>query len=261
MKTSCIIVDDEKIARVGLKRMLESHGELRVLKSCSNGLDAIDSIVSLRPDLVFLDVQMPGINGFEVLLSVSEPKPQVIFVTAYDQFAIRAFEANAIDYLLKPYTDDRLFEAIRKATVTIAGNQILHKQSLDQLLSSAKESLKSSTKLISHDRHEEYLIVKADGYVNKLFLDQISYVEAFDYYVKIFVNDKFYLVRDTMKNMDASLPQDKFIRIHKSTIINRNMIAKWGIVDGSFEVQLDSGLIFKVGRSYQKEVKLWLDAQ
>lgn len=256
MKVSCVIVDDEEMARRGLKVMLDGRQDVHLLKSCKDGIEAIASIEALKPDLVLLDVQMPGINGFEVLASIQAPRPQVVFITAHDQYAIRAFEVNAVDYLLKPFSDERFHNAIDKAIVLLRSKELMKSNKLENLIDKTKESLKGPTKLISESNDSSRLIIKADGNVNIVSLDDISHVEAYDYYIKVHVNGRFFLVRETMKKMFERLPDNTFIRIHKSYIVNTRMIKQYGKSnDGAYQVILATGCTLKVSRTYRSQVQ------
>lgn len=252
MKIRCIIVDDEELAREGIKVLLEEHPHVEVLRSCSNGLSAITAIEQLTPDLVFLDIQMPGVSGFEVIASLPKPRPYIIFVTAHDQYAIKAFEINAIDYLLKPFTDERFSQAVGKATDTLKKDRIQKSQAIDNLISHTASSAKSSAKIVSGIQDQETIIFKSEGQVYQIQLADISYVEAFDYYIKVHVDDQFFLLRETMKQMATRLPADQFIRIHKSYIVNIKMVTQFGKGDNdNFQVTLISGAQLRVSRSYK----------
>ncbi len=256
-----IIVDDEKEAREGIALLLQNDEEIEVKAICKNGVEAVSSINSVCPDLVFLDIQMPVVNGFQVLNSLLVPiLPAIIFVTAYDQYTLKAFEVHAVDYLLKPFTDDRFY-----ASLAYAKQQIGNRK--------GKEAELRLKKLVqSRHRHEETtlvkesvpnkkivksrLVVKADGRVHFLPLSEIIWVEAYDYYIKIHVKDRFYLVRDSLKNMEESLPEQQFIRIHKSSIINVDYLKQiHPNVSGEYEIQLATGPRLKVSRNYKDRLK------
>ena len=254
MKAKCLIVDDELTARQGLKMLCEENPHLNVVGICKNGMEAIDEIQALKPDLVLLDVQMPGVNGFEVAQNISEPKPKIIFITAHDQFAIKAFEINAIDYLLKPFSDERFDQAIQKAIELIQLNQ---SQNLERLIKSTEN--KSQEGSANQDNNDsERLVIKSDGSVHIIQKAEIRFIEAFDYYVKVHVGDRFYLIRETMKKMEQFL-DDRFMRIHKSSIVNRTHV-KSMIKHSSteYEVVLHASEKLKVSRSKIAELKEWL---
>ncbi|MFY0601374.1 MAG: response regulator transcription factor [Cyclobacteriaceae bacterium] len=245
MRLTCIIVDDEVSARLGMKAMLEDFPDLELIGSCANGVDAIDQITSLKPDLIFLDVQMPDINGFEVLSSLQKPWPEVIFATAYDQFALGAFEVNAVDYLLKPFSDERFAEAIARAKEKIKSNS---SDKLDKLIKQAKA--KGSGSSLIDEKSQERLVIKVDGSVHMINFGDIHYIEAFDYYVKIHVGNRFFLIRETMKKMEGKLPSSSFIRTHKSYITNlSHLVALHKLSNSEYALELKDGTRLKVSRS------------
>ncbi|MFY0686033.1 MAG: response regulator transcription factor [Cyclobacteriaceae bacterium] len=254
MKAKCLIVDDELTAREGLKMLCDENPQLNVVGICKNGMEAIDEIHALKPDLVLLDVQMPGVNGFEVVANIPEPKPKIIFITAHDQFAIRAFEINAIDYLLKPFSDERFEQAIHKAIELIKLNK---SQNLERLIKSTESNaLEGSANQDSND--SERLVIKSDGSVHIIQKAEIKFIEAFDYYVKIHVGNRFYLIRETMKKMERLL-DDRFMRIHKSSIVNRSHIKSINKHSSTeCEVVLTTSEKLKVSRSKIAELKGWL---
>lgn len=259
MKINCIIVDDEELARKGLREILSTKKNIGVIKSCQDGLTAIEAIKSLKPELVLLDIQMPGINGFEVVASLPKPHPHVIFITAHDQYAVKAFEINAIDYLLKPFSDERFDQALNKAILTIKTTAIDENQSLENLINHTKESFKGSTKIVSGLSNTESVIFKSDGQIHKVNMDRISHIEAYDYYIKIHVLDQFFLIRESMKKIQDRLPNGMFLRIHKSYIVNLKMIKQFGKAKNSgHEVILQSGQVLKVSRNYKSELQKML---
>ncbi|MDN5204156.1 LytTR family DNA-binding domain-containing protein [Fulvivirgaceae bacterium BMA10] len=264
-KIRTIIVDDEKEAREGLNLLLEADHDIEIVTTCKNGLEAISAIDELKPDLIFLDIQMPGVNGFEVLNSISiTPLPAVVFVTAYDQYSLKAFEIHAIDYLLKPFTDERFFSALEFAKQHIRNRKLENvNDQLKNLLAHYKEEIKfdkesavlnesASGNKIFNDR----LIIKADGKIVFVPLGEIIWIEAYDYYIKIHVADRFYLVRDSMKKMENTLPSNQFIRIHKSSVINLDYITELvPHFNNEYIVKLSNGKALKVSRSYKDKLK------
>ncbi len=213
-KLTAIIIDDESLARQIIKKYLEAYSSIELIADCSNGLEGIKKINELRPDLIFLDIQMPKINGFEMLEILEEP-PVIIFTTAYDQYAIKAFEVNAADYLLKPFSKERFDEAIEKAKVYLRDKSIQD----DQL-----------KKLINHnDEQKEYIeriIVKDGSNILIIPAEQIKYIEAQDDYIMIFSEMGKFLKQKTMKHMERHLNPNEFTRIHRSYIISIKEIEK-----------------------------------
>ncbi len=211
---TAIIIDDESLARQIIKKYLEEYSSIELIADCSNGLEGIKKINELNPDLIFLDIQMPKINGFEMLEILEEP-PVIIFTTAYDQYAIKAFEVNAADYLLKPFSKERFDEAIEKAKVYLRDKSIQG----DQL-----------KKLINHNDEQidyiERIIVKDGSNILIIPAEQIKYIEAQDDYIMIFSEMGKFLKQKTMKHMERHLNPNEFIRIHRSYIVSIKEIEK-----------------------------------
>lgn len=201
-----IIVDDEKLGREIVKSYLSSYPAINISAECSNGFEGLKKINELKPDLIFLDIQMPKITGFEMLELIDEP-PVIIFTTAYDQFALKAFEVNAADYLLKPFSKERFDEALKKALIHLKDK-------------TAQSSLIKNL-IADKEKQDEYLerIVIKDG--SKIFIipvDAVSYIEAQDDYVKIYSSEGKHLKQKTMKYFETHLNPGEFIRIHRSYI-------------------------------------------
>jgi two-component system LytT family response regulator len=212
VKVTAVIVDDEELARAVLREYLAAHPEIEVVAECSNGFEAVKAVSELTPDLLFLDVQMPKLNGFEVLELIG-PGPAVIFVTAYDQYALRAFEVHAVDYLLKPFTPDRLSEALDRARQRIERNEA---SPVPALVKQARASAKPV----------ERILVKDGSRVHVIPVEKIDYVEAQDDYVGIKAGGKEYLKQDTMAELESLLPPERFIRIHRSYILNLDRLMR-----------------------------------
>lgn len=255
-KARTLIVDDEKEARHGLQMMLVGHSSIDVIGVCDNGIEAIHQIDALQPDLVLLDIRMPQVNGFQVLNTVRKVPPAVIFITAHDEYALKAFEVHAIDYLLKPFTKRRLEEALAHAL------KILPARSSDQLMQIAGELGKGDNGpghvFSEAPSFPGKLIIKADGKVHFLQYESVSRVEAYDYYIKVHTAERFYLVRDSMKRMEQILPGGLFVRIHKSHIINTGYIAQVSpLANNDLEVVLSSGETIRGSRHYAATLKKW----
>lgn len=216
-KIKTVIVDDEQLARTRILQLLESDPEIEIVAECPNGLDAINTINELNPDLVFLDVQMPQFDGFQVLENLNiSPLPIVIFVTAYDQYALKAFDVHAVDYLLKPFDDDRFFESIKYAKEKIK----------DSSVESASAKLTAMIKEINASSNEylNRLIVKHNGRIYFVKTEDIICIKASGKYLDIFAGDKNHLIRKTMNEIECKLNPDQFIRVHRSAIINVDQI-------------------------------------
>jgi len=204
-------VDDEEPARLVLREFLSAHREIKIITECANGFEAVKAITESRPDLVILDIQMPKLNGFEVLELVDRP-PAIIFATAYNQYAIKAFEVHAVDYILKPFSKERLAEALEHA------KKHLHKKSIPlQELASAAGMRPSPL---------ERILVKDGSKVHVIPVDKIDYIEAQDDYVAIKSDGKTHLKQERMAELEKELDASKFVRVHRSTILNLERIAR-----------------------------------
>ncbi len=262
-KIKCIIVDDEPEAREGVAQLLRQDPEVEIVALCANGLQALEVLEEKKPDLLLLDIQMPQVNGFEVLNSLpSQYRLEVIFITAYDEYTLQAFEVHAVDYLLKPFTDERFYKALNFAKVRI-NQQLLEKQHLrlDLLLKQQSVGNKEGSLIpsVSANHLKSRLAVKAEGRVHLLPYAKILWVEAYDYYIKVHTPERYFLLRDSMKNMEKNLPDDQFARIHKSSIVNLAYVQEVN-TNGQheFEVTLDNGTILKVSRNYKERIKSWM---
>lgn len=259
-----LIVDDEPLAREGLRVLLERDPEVEVVGECGDGESAAEAIATLRPDLVFLDIQMPEADGFAALSEADDELPLVVFVTAYDRYAIRAFDVHALDYLLKPFDDERLEEALARAksrlrerrdtALTERIAQLLAERSAERT-EKPREASKGSTGVprASPSDHLERLVVKRAGRVLFLEVDEIDWIEAADYYVRLHVGDQAHLLRTTMKRLERSLDPDVFFRIHRSFIVRLDFVKELR-PDGSgeYEVVLRDGTSLSLSRSRRK---------
>ncbi len=257
MKLTTIIVDDEPEARQGVALLLAGDPDVEITAVCANGLEAISAINELAPDLLFLDVQMPQVDGFEMLRSLSlAVPPAVIFTTAYEEYTLKAFEVHAIDYLLKPFTDERFYQALNHAKQLIRAKRF---PTLQSLLQDRPPKTADQHALIREESPatKDKLVVKADGRVHFVSYADIIWVEAYDYYVKVHVRDRYFLLRDSLKHLEQRLPSEQFVRIHKSSIVNRRYVeALLPQEHGSeYEVVLSSGITLRSSRSYRDGVK------
>ncbi len=211
-KIRTIIIDDEQLARSITKGYLSKHPEIEIIAECSNGFDAIKKINEEKPDLIFLDIQMPKINGFEMLELLENP-PAIIFTTAYDQFAIKAFEVSAVDYLLKPFSEERFNKALKKSYTYI--------QDKFQQDSAIKNIIKQNDERIEF---LERVVIKEGAKISILPVESIKWIEAQDDYVMINSEQGRFLKKKTMKYFENHLDENMFIRIHRSYIINADYI-------------------------------------
>ncbi len=243
MKTSCIIIDDEKLARDLLHEYVGLIEGLDIIAECSKGSDAVEKINQLKPDLIFLDVQMPGMNGFDVLDEIDHD-PYVIFTTAYDKYAIKAFEKNAVDYLLKPLDEERF---------TLAVNRAMKRKSMEQgdigeLLRTLKHGDKES--------YESHIFVQKSEKLFNLPVEEIIFLEASgDYTVINAKNDQFVSSMGIGK-LEELLNPEIFIRVHRSTIVNINYLKEIERhFNGGMVVKMQNGKSFPVSRTYAKEIR------
>lgn len=210
-KITAIIVDDEQLARTVVREHLDSHPEIEIAAESANGFDAVKQISELKPDLLFLDIQMPKLNGFEVLELV-EHTPAVIFVTAYDQYALKAFDVHAVDYLLKPFTRERFEEALKRALSRVG---------------STDSPVQDLVKEVRHQQQPlERILIKEGASVRVLPADTVDYVEAEDDYIAFHVSGKKHLKHQALSDLEQQLDPNRFVRIHRSYILNIDRISK-----------------------------------
>jgi two-component system LytT family response regulator len=252
-----LIVDDEPLAREGIRVLLEKCPDFEIIGECGNGASAVEAIHRDGPDLLFLDVQMPRMNGFGVLRELDPDRiPVVVFVTAYDQYAIQAFEHHALDYLLKPFDDER-FERTLSRVRTRIQQQDAHRLSRRMLeLLGSGEGPDVEPIAQSRSRYLGRLSIKSAGRV--LFLDtsEIDWIEAADYYVKLHVGGKSHLLRETMNNLEDRLDPALFMRIHRSTMVNLNRIQELRTsAHGEHAVLLGDGTQLRLSRSRRDGLK------
>ncbi len=203
-----IIIDDEPLARMMVKEYLQPYTDIELVQECNNGFEGIKAIQQHQPDLIFLDIQMPKINGFEMLELIDNP-PAVIFTTAFEEYAIKAFDAHAADYLLKPFSKERFDKAIQKMMMQ-------KNNTAGAIADTALQSQPPSNRIV----------VKDNGKIKIIPLPQVQYIEAADDYVKIFTGDGNFLKKKTMQYFEDSLPGQEFIRIHRSYIVNAQLITR-----------------------------------
>ena len=236
--TRVLVIDDEPLACDVVEEYLEEFSNFEILGRCHDGFDAMKKINELQPELIFLDVQMPKITGFELLELLEEP-PAVIFTTAFDQYAIKAFEANAVDYLLKPFAQERFEQAVQK----FLDQPEKHKQQTRQVVEEAPQ----------HHRNDR-LVIKDGSRIRILPFDQVLRVEADDDYVTIISDQGKFVKKKTLSHYEKSLPQDEFIRVHRSHLINISRIDRIHPYGKNTHVaKLQNGEQIPVSRSgYQK---------
>jgi two-component system, LytTR family, response regulator len=245
MKIRTLIVDDEPLARDRVRRFLRDERDIQIIGECGNGQEAIKAIREQRPDLVFLDIQMPEKTGFDVVRALDpEETPTVIFVTAYDRYALQAFEVHALDYLLKPFNRDRMHRAVKRARDHIDRRGLM---GLDERLAALIADLRGEKKYL--DR----LVVKAVGRVFFLKADEIDWIEAAGNYVKLHSGRESHMIRETMNGIEAKLDPDKFLRIHRSTVVNIDRIKELQpMFSGDYAVLLKDGTELALSRHYRE---------
>lgn len=270
-KLRVAIIDDEPLAREGIRLLLAGDPEIEIVAESGSGFDAVSVLRRLRPDLVFLDVQMPEMNGFEVMAALAPDEvPAVIFVTAFDRYALRAFEVHALDYLLKPFDDDRFFDAVRRAKDRLRLSRVSDlSQRLISLLATyeGKSATGEARERAARPEGEEGSGPEAEKYLTRiaikdvgrvvfLSVDEIDWIEAADYYVQIHAGGRSYLHRESMNSLEGRLDPARFMRIHRSAIVNRDRVKELrshGRRD--LVVVLAGGAELKVARSHRDKLQ------
>jgi two-component system LytT family response regulator len=245
-KIRALIVDDEPLARRHIRRLLERDAGVEVVADCADANQAASAIRELAPDLVFLDVQMPDADGFAVLETVGAgDMPLIIFVTAYDQYALRAFEVNALDYLLKPFDRKRFDKAMARARSRLAAE----KEELNRRALAILEELKAKTS------KPERILIKAGGRAFFLKVDEIDWIEAEGKYVRLHVGRESYLLREGISSVEAQLDPKKFPRIHRSAIVNIERVRELQtLFNNEYHVILQDGTELTLSHGYRKKL-------
>lgn len=230
-KIRTVIVDDEPLARTSLTILLRQHSDIEIVAECGSGREALSVIRTSKPELVFLDVQMPECDGFDVIEMLGSDAPCVVFVTAYDSYALRAFEVGALDYLLKPFDNARF----------------------ERTLNRAKDRVTSSRNGLQAKRS---FVIKTAGEVSFVAASEVDWIEAADYYVSLHVGPKTYLLRRSMTDLERELDQDAFCRIHRSTIIKLAKVRQLELNEsGEYDVLLNNGKRLRISRRYRRELQ------
>ena len=253
-----VLVDDEQLARDELGYLLGQVGGVDVVGQAGNGVEALTTIDRLQPDVVFLDIQMPGLTGFEVARRMLERRAasHIIFVTAYDQHAIEAFEVNAVDYLLKPFDDARFSAALQRAKAEVRLRQAdTVNTRLTQLLDYLQQNGERTAGPAKSEGAGDRILLKSSGEIFFLKADEIDWIEAEGDYMKFHVGGRSHLMRETMARLEARLDPDRFIRIHRSTIVNLDRLRKLSpSFAGEYAVVLHDGTKLKLSRGYHNRV-------
>jgi two-component system LytT family response regulator len=259
MTIRTLIVDDEKLAVQGLQLRLEPFSDVEIIGTCSNGREAIRAIKTEKPDLVFLDIQMPGFDGFSVVKGVMEIEPPLfVFVTAYEEHAIRAFEANAVNYLMKPVDEDKLADTLDRVRTRLSEKRSAEeaeklKDVLAEVAPDAIENMPSEDESIG--RYERMINIKDRGQIFRVDVDTIEHIEAAGDYMCIYTGDNSLILRETMKDLERRLDPRVFQRVHRSTIVNLDQVRQVKPhTNGECFLVLGSGAEVKVSRSYRDVV-------
>jgi len=247
MKVRTLIVDDETLARERLRQLLQDEPEIELLGECADGTEAVEVIQRQSPDLIFLDIQMPELDGFGVLQAMtSTPAPVVVFVTAHDKFALRAFEVHAADYLLKPFDRERFKKALARAL-----DRVKHREGAAQQAQAAVLA-----ELKPPSRPLERLAVKTSGKVIFVKLEDVDYIESAHNYVEVHVDKQSHLLRETLNSIEARLPAEKFVRISRSVIVHIERVKELQpLFYGEYAVTLHNGTRLTLSRRYRDRLE------
>ncbi|CAH0353224.1 MAG: LytTR family DNA-binding domain-containing protein [Pseudomonadota bacterium] len=261
MTIRTILVDDESLAIQGMQLRLEAHEDVEIIETCQNGREAIRAIKTHKPDLVFLDIQMPGFDGFSVVQGMMEIEPPLfIFVTAYSDHAIRAFEAQAVDYLMKPVEPDRLADALERVRLRLSEKrQVQEVERLREVLAEVAPQAMSdfAPEEDGHasNRYEKLINIKDRGQIFRVDVDSIERIDAAGDYMCIYTADNSLILRETMKDLEKRLDPRNFQRVHRSTIVNLSQVRQVKPhTNGECFLVLESGAQVKVSRSYRDVV-------
>ena len=261
MTIRTIIVDDEKLAIQGLQLRLQKFPDVEIIDTCANGREAIRKIKTEKPDLVFLDIQMPGFDGFSVVKGVMEIEPPLfVFVTAYQEHAVRAFEANAVNYLMKPVDEDRLADTLERVRTRLLEKRSAEeaeklKSVLAEVAPDAIDAMPEETDAAAGARYEKLINIKDRGQIFRIDVDSIEHIEAAGDYMCIRTADNSLILRETMKDLEKRLDPRNFQRVHRSTIVNLSQVRQVKPhTNGECFLVLESGAQVKVSRSYRDVV-------
>ncbi|ATE63155.1 LytR/AlgR family response regulator transcription factor [Rhizorhabdus dicambivorans] len=261
MTIRTILVDDEPLAIQGLRLRLAAHEDVEIIETCLNGREAIRAIKTHKPDLVFLDIQMPGFDGFSVIQGLMEVEPPLfVFVTAYEDHAIRAFQAQALDYLLKPVDEQRLADTLDRVRQRLAEKKGVEevgrlKEVLAEVAPDAADSYSESDDAPASNRFEKMINIKDRGQIFRVDVDTIERIDAAGDYMCIYTGDNTLILRETMKDLEKRLDPRRFQRVHRSTIVNLDLVRQVKPhTNGECFLVLDSGAQVKVSRSYREVV-------
>ena len=260
MTIRTILVDDEPLAIQGLELRLQAHEDVEIIEKCSNGREAIRAIKTHKPDLVFLDIQMPGFDGFSVVQGLMEVEPPLfVFVTAYSDHALRAFEAQAVDYLMKPVEESRLADTIERVRQRLSEKRGVEEvDRLREVLADVAPDAATDMPdgdAVSANRFEKLINIKDRGQIFRVDVDTIERIDAAGDYMCIYTGDNTLILRETMKDLEKRLDPRRFQRVHRSTIVNLDLVKQVKPhTNGECFLVLESGSSVKVSRSYRDVV-------
>ena len=248
-RISALVVDDEPLARQRICTLLSEYEEVVVVGECANGREAVGSIGQMKPDLIFLDIEMPEVNGFGVVEAIdSEFFPAIIFVTAYNEHAVKAFEVNALDYLLKPFDEDRFSIAIQRAKAHLASRQQLRGE-FEQRMLSALEQIRAP-------EYAGRLVIKEEDRLCLIDVADVDWIEAAGKYVRLHTTGAVHLLREAMQNLEARLDPQKFARIHRSTIVNLDSVKSLEpTFHSEYRVTMNDGTELTLSRGYRAKLR------
>ena len=259
MTIRTVLVDDEPLAIQGLALRLEAHPDVEIVATCVNGREAIRGIKTHKPDLVFLDIQMPGFDGFSVVQGLMEIEPPLfVFVTAYSDYALKAFDTHAIDYLMKPVEEDRLAATLDRVRLRLSEKRATEEANrLKEVLAEVapETELPTSAEAHSSNRYEKLINIKDRGQIFRVDVDSIERIDAAGDYMCIYTGDNTLILRETMKDLEKRLDPRRFQRVHRSTIVNLDQVRQVKPhTNGECFLVLESGAQVKVSRSYRDVV-------
>jgi two-component system LytT family response regulator len=261
-KIRTLVVDDEPLARRNLRALLDVDPDIEIVGEAGSGTEALALVREHSPDLVFLDIQMPEVDGFGVLEQIeADELPVIVFVTAFDSYALKAFEFHALDYLLKPFDDARFEKALARAKQQVEQREIKDlSQRLISLLED-RESLREQTHTAAGaaTKYQTRFLIKSAGRVSFLKADEIDWIGAEDYYVKLHAGRKSHLLRETMNEMESKLDPERFVRVHRSSIVNLDRVRELQqLFNGDYAVVLQDGTELKLSRSRREQLEILL---
>jgi len=261
MTIRTILVDDEKLATQGLQLRLQAHEDIEIIDTCQNGREAIRSIKTHKPDLVFLDIQMPGFDGFSVVQGLMEVEPPLfVFVTAYSDHALKAFETDAVDYLMKPVEESRLADTLDRVRQRLSEKRGAEevdrlKEVIAEIAPDSVENLTDGGEQVSSNRFEKLINIKDRGQIFRVDVDTIERIDAAGDYMCIYTGDNTLILRETMKDLEKRLDPRRFQRVHRSTIVNLDLVKEVKPhTNGECFLVLQSNAQVKVSRSYRDVV-------